>query len=333
MIGVTLGGGVGRLQGTHGLLLDALVSVRLVTAKGKLVEASASSNPDLFWAIRGAGANFGVVTSATYKLHPLINGGSILNADLYYPANKSLAYFKAVEAFGDNLPPRLASITFATWNSSINSIQVAANWVYYGPRAEGLKLLQPLLDLKPTAAVISDVRYNRLAATAGDNFDAIVCQPKAIRSLYGINQKKYSAAAYQRAFDKMAGFFRDHPGGRNSALSFEFFPNQASGAVPADETAYPWRDATGYLVPNFSWDAGDDATATAAGKLGLELRQELARTSGYDGITVFVNYARGDEGVENIYGRDKLPRLVRLKKAWDPDNVFAYYHPLPTDYS
>lgn len=80
------------------------------------------------------------------------------------------------------------------------------------------------------------------------------------------------------------------------------------------------------------WGEGDTATAAAANKLGLELRDELALTSGYSEPSVFLNYARGDEDLEQIYGRDKLPRLASLKKAWDPDNIFAYNLPIPTEY-
>ncbi|ORY71928.1 uncharacterized protein BCR38DRAFT_480404 [Pseudomassariella vexata] len=98
LIGVTLGGGLGRFTGVHGLLLDALVSVRLITADGKLREVLKNKHPDLLWAIRGAGANFGVVTSATYKLSPLRNNGDILNADFIFPAEKSSGYFRALEA-------------------------------------------------------------------------------------------------------------------------------------------------------------------------------------------------------------------------------------------
>lgn len=70
---------------------------------------------------------------------------------------------------------------------------------------------------------------------------------------------------------------------------------------------------------------------TASNSLGPELRGDFAATSGYDGLTVYVNYAAGDETLEQIYG-DKLPRLASLKAKYDPDNVFKFYHALPTSY-
>ncbi|TGJ82155.1 hypothetical protein E0Z10_g6607 [Xylaria hypoxylon] len=333
LIGVTLGGGAGRYQGIHGLVIDALVSVRMVTAAGELIEVSKDSHPDLFWAIRGAGANFGVITSATYKVNRLVNEGNFLHADFYFSAEKSHDYFKIIESLNDNLPANLATIVLINYNSSTNGIQVGGNWVYFGPEKEGLKALKPVFDLGPIASVVSVVPYKNLLATTGGGYDTLVCQGHTVRDLYSLNQKTYSASGWQKGFDKMAKFFDEHPGGRNSALVFEVFPNQATASVASDETAFPWRDARGYIIGHFIWGEGDTATAAAANKVGVELRDELVLTSGYDEPSVFVNYARGDEGLENIYGRDKLPRLAKLKKTWDPNNIFAYNnYPIPLEY-
>ncbi|KAI1125556.1 hypothetical protein F5Y10DRAFT_246815 [Nemania abortiva] len=333
LIGVTLGGGAGRYQGIHGLVVDALVSVRMITAAGELIEVSKESYPDLFWAIRGAGANFGVVTSATYKLNRLVNKGNFLHADFYFAAEKSYDYFKIIESLNDKLPANLATIVLINYNASTNSIQVGGNWVYFGPEEEGMKALAPVFELGPIASVVSVVPYNRLLATTGGGYDTLVCIGHTVRDLYSLNQKTYSASGWQKGFDKMAKFFDENPGGRNSALVFEVFPNQATESVASDETAFAWRDAKGYIIGHFIWAEGDAATAEAANKVGLELREELVLTSGYDEPSVFVNYARGDEGLENIYGRDKLPRLVQLKKTWDPNNLFCYNnYPLPSKY-
>lgn len=78
------------------------------------------------------------------------------------------------------------------------------------------------------------------------------------------------------------------------------------------------------------WSKGDNNTARAADIVGSELRRDLAATSGYPNGSVFLNYARGDEALEQIYGIDKLPRLVTLKRIWDPSNIFGYNNALPT---
>ena len=96
-----------------GLVADALVSARVVTSDGRVVQVSKTQNPDLFWGIRGAGANLGVVTSATYKAHKLVdnNQGQILNADLIFPANQSRDYFNVLESFSGKMPAGLAIIS------------------------------------------------------------------------------------------------------------------------------------------------------------------------------------------------------------------------------
>lgn len=86
----------------------------------------------------------------------------------------------------------------------------------------------------------------------------------------------------------------------------------------------------------FSWSSSspdrDKVLADASNELGRELRADFSQTSGYPDLSVYVSYAHSDETIEQIYGRDKLPRLVALKKKWDPLNAFAYNNSLPTDY-
>lgn len=121
-VGVTVGSGVGRFTGLFGLVADALVSARVVTADGRVVQVSERQNPDLFWGIRGAGANLGVVTSATYKAHKLVNQGEILNADLIFPANKSREYFDVLEALSGKMPAKLAVITLIYYDPAAQAV-------------------------------------------------------------------------------------------------------------------------------------------------------------------------------------------------------------------
>lgn len=119
MIGVTLGAGVGRLQGVHGLVLDALESARIVIANGTLLEVSRTKNADLFWGVRGAGQNFGVVTSATYKLHPLTKGGVWTSTDLIIPLEKNASYFKTVASLMP-LPAHFTIQTLVSYSAERN---------------------------------------------------------------------------------------------------------------------------------------------------------------------------------------------------------------------
>lgn len=124
VVGATLGGGIGGLQGERGLLLDALESVKIVTPQGALVEASKSKNSDLFWALRGAGSNFGIVTSATYKLPEISNGGMYMNADFLFPATASGAFFEILEATEKNMSSKLAINAVAAYNRQVGAVSI-----------------------------------------------------------------------------------------------------------------------------------------------------------------------------------------------------------------
>lgn len=140
LIGATLGAGVGIFQGLLGLIIDSLVSVRLVTADGNLVEASEDLNPDLFWGIRGAGANFGIATSATYKLHDAvdINNGQVMTADLVFSAHMKSDYFKTLESFEDKWPAELAGGSTIAWNADSEAVcirgTVFLSFLFINPR-------------------------------------------------------------------------------------------------------------------------------------------------------------------------------------------------------
>lgn len=91
------------------------------------------------------------------------------------------------------------------------------------------------------------VKWNQIINRSGGGFDKFVCQPNQPRSLYSLNQKIYSADGYQRGFKKIEKYFHDYPGGRDTTLVYEIFPNQAVAAVPDDATSFPWRDFKGFM--------------------------------------------------------------------------------------
>lgn len=123
VVGATLGGGVGRYQSLHGLIIDALVSVRLITASGEIVIASETSNPELFWGIRGAGANFGIVTSATYKLSTLTNNGLALTVDFVFPMGMTYDFFRVLEKLGTDSTPGLSAITLFVYDEDTDLVR------------------------------------------------------------------------------------------------------------------------------------------------------------------------------------------------------------------
>ncbi|KAI1174461.1 FAD-binding domain-containing protein [Nemania sp. FL0916] len=328
VIGATLGAGVGLFQGLFGLMIDALTSVRLVTAQGEVVEASTSKNPELFFGIRGAGANFGIITSATYKLSKAVNDGQVFTADVIFPESMKSDYFNALKTYEDAMPAELAVNTSITWNADANQTQIIGTFVYSGPEARAMEVLAPFFKLNPPIIRKSVVPYDQVSYTILFGMLPALSQPGGIHDIWSVNVRKFAVESLNSAFDKFDAFFKANPDGRLSAGILESFSNQAVVSSVQD-TSYPWREAIGNFTFQMTWPALGNPVEQAANELGRSLRDEFASTSGFPDLSVYVSYAYGDEKLEQIYG-DNLRRLVALKKKWDPENVFRFNNGLPT---
>lgn len=121
-MGATLGGGIGNLYGLHGPILDSLLSVHVVTGTGEIVDASRTQNAGLFWAVRGAGFNFGIVTSAAFKVYDATNGGQFLNADMAFPPSANGSVFEILSSFAGAQPNALSFDTSALYLAAAGGV-------------------------------------------------------------------------------------------------------------------------------------------------------------------------------------------------------------------
>ncbi|KAK7532590.1 FAD-dependent oxidase [Phyllosticta citricarpa] len=330
LVGASLGGGIGRYQGFHGLILDALLSLRMVTAAGDIIDVSETSNSDLFWAMRGAGTNFGVILSATYKVSDLTHGGQVMNADMIFPGSANASFFEMIQGMQDKIPKELSLIASMAYNATSKTPEIIANFVYIGPEDDGRKVIKPFLNLSPMVQEISTVPWNQLLSKAAFGATALECIKGNQHSMFGVNVRNISASTYIDVFEKMTDFWTRENAAQGSSFSIEFFSNAAMVAVPQDATAYPWRDTKAYLMLQMTWTNAD--AADSANHLAKQLRSQLVNTSGYPQHSVYVSYAHGDEPLASKFGASKLPRLAEMKKRWDPSNVFAYGASLPEQY-
>ena len=122
MVGATLGGGVGPYGGLHGLQIDALRSVRLVTGTGSLINVSASSHPDLWWGMLGAGFNFGIVTSATYQIYNFTNNGQAMNADFRFHASQNASIYEFAQSYVGKLPDAFSIDIAIAYNEAFGGV-------------------------------------------------------------------------------------------------------------------------------------------------------------------------------------------------------------------
>ncbi|OQE10144.1 hypothetical protein PENFLA_c090G01387 [Penicillium flavigenum] len=325
MVGATLGGGVGRFQGLHGLILDALESVKLVTAAGDLITVSASENKDLFWGLRGAGFNYGIATSATYNIHDLVNDGNVLNADFMFPASVNETYFNILASY-ETLPAGLSLYTLVMNAPSVGPV-ILLNAVYPGPEQEGLDLIAPFLNLTSIQRNITMVNWDAVDYAAGFGLGAAFCVNGENHNMWSVGVRSIDAKTHIDYFNKLVQFWNEYPAASGSTWQVEYFPIQAITAIVDDSTAYPHRQITAHEM--FSFNITDGSIGDKVDDFALAAVEAFNATSGFDDLRIYVSYAHGTEGLKPMYGAEKLPRLLKLKKKWDPKGLFSYNNGLP----
>ncbi|KAI4954153.1 hypothetical protein J4E91_001863 [Alternaria rosae] len=325
IIGLTLGGGVGPLSGEHGLLIDSLLSVEMVTGSGEILTASATENSDLFWGMRGAGFNFGVVTSATYRIYDTINDGMVYNADMSFEAEKNATIFEILQTYQGSHDGKLAFSIASSIKNNIPTIDVSA--IYYGNKQQGDAAIKSFIAQKPYFSNITVVPYNKLVSVANFGGD-VFAQRKGTRAdMWGFQLNNLTVPALVDTFTKYINFLLANPAISNTNWVVEKFGLGITAAIDNDSTAYAWRKTVSYGF--FAFYLPDTVTAeqtSTVDTFAAKIRTDLMSACGNPGGNVFPNYARGDEKPEQVYGVAKLPRLRLLKKKYDPKGLFNHYN-------
>ena len=310
--GLTLGGGQGWLTGKYGLSLDNLVSVDVVTSGGDLVRASAEENLDLFWAMRGAGANFGVATSFTYRLHPVT---TVLGGMVIHPLDRARDVLRFYRDFAASLPDELTTYA-ALLTGPDGSPVVALVPCYVGPIAEGEHLLAPLRGFgRPVVDTIGPIPYQTMQGLLGPAF------PHGRMNYW---KSGLTARINDAAIDALVEFAGRAPS-PNTAIAI----GECHGAyarIGQTETAYGHRDLQFDIVALSSWTnpAENERNIVWTRSLYAALEPEL-------GSGIYVNDLGNDDGTERVrraYG-ENYERLAALKRRFDPDNVFRMNQNIP----
>jgi FAD/FMN-containing dehydrogenase len=311
--GLTLGGGIGYLARGHGLTIDNLVSAEVVTADGRVLHASAEEHPDLFWAIRGGGGNFGVVTSFDLALHPV---SDVYVGIFFYEPDVATDLLRFYADFIKDAPReyggfpgfhRAPPVEFVPSDRHGDPVSVAiVHWT--GPIEEGEKAMEPFRDLAPRVAeMVAPMPYPALNGA----FDALY--PKGLRSYW---KGTFIREMSDKLIDQYAAFGANVP---EVSAAVHLYPiNGAVHDVPQAETAFPFRDSTFASVTLISWqDPSLD-----------EERIQWARDL-YDATAPFtvgagyVNFLSEDDAgnVAQNYGQS-YARLKEVKRAYDGENLF-----------
>lgn len=319
--GLTLGGGFGWLSRPLGLTIDNLLSAEIVTATGESVTASEAENPDLFWAIRGGGGNFGIVTSFTFRLHKI--GPEVLSGLIIHPLDAAGDVLRFYRDFVLSAPEELVCwfvlrkappLPFLPeeWHGK-EILALAA--CYSGSIADGERILKPLRDYgKPIADVIAPHPY-----TAWQQ----ILDPLLTPGMRNYWKSHYFRELQDGLIDVLVKYAHRLPDPQTEIAFAQL--GGAINRVPPEATAYAHRDAQFAVNLHGRWDvASKDAACIGWAR---EMHQALApfATGG-----VYVNFLTEEEQgrVPAAYGRD-YNRLVALKNKFDPTNLFQLNQNIP----
>jgi FAD/FMN-containing dehydrogenase len=319
--GLTLGGGIGWLDRLAGLTCDNLLGAEVVAADGKVLKASGDANPDLFRALRGGGGNFGVVTSFTYRLHPVPGAyGGLLG----YTMDQAAEVLQAYREIGGHAPDRLALYAGLVTAppapfvpEHLRGQQLAGLIpVYFGAAEEAARVLAPLRALGPPAvAMLRPMSYRQVQQLTDGLNPPGMHHYYTAEWLHGLHDQTIEAlvAAAGDALSPLSVIVLKRMGG-------------ATARMPADATPFCYRQAEHNLDIHAQWPPGSPpephiASARAA-------RQAAQRDSAGGGYVNFLGADQGPGRIRMAYGGN-YARLSRIKTAYDPDNFFRLNNNIP----
>jgi len=316
--GLTLGGGYGWLRRRHGLSCDNVVSAQVVCADGKVRTASADSNPDLYWAIRGGGGNFGIVTNFTFELHEL--GPLVAFVGVFYPLEEIREILPRWRAIASEAPDEVTTVvvtaTFPADPAMPEVIQgrdvAIVGGVYAGDVDEGLKQMQGLREL---GTVLFDMTGPTPFTAVQSGFDPLF--PRGQQQAYWKSQ--YIDELTDDALELIATKALDRPAPLTLVSTFQM--GGAINRVDPEATAFAERSAPWMISIDGIWDDPADNDRV----IGW-VRQTWNEISEFGNGGIYLNFTGlSDEmpsaGVDSAFGRN-LQRLAEIKAIYDPDNFF-----------
>jgi FAD/FMN-containing dehydrogenase len=306
--GLTLGGGIGYLTPAFGLTLDNLLSARLVTADGAVITASEEERPELFWALRGGGGNFGAVVEFTFRLHPV---GLLFGGAIEFPPQDAPAVLEAWRTLMTDAPDRFQSFAQVARDGATGLGRVHITVAHLDGADAGREAVERLTGgLTPLRTEVRPMYYAELQDI----------YPRLAFGLRNYWSGRFLGELPDELLALTAEKFADD--GANGGVLFESL-HGAPGRVSPDATAFTGRQARWNATFINVWlDPKEDERQVVAARSYSKALAPWALGGGY------LNYASEpvSEGLESEFGADRLARLRAVKRDYDPANVFRFNH-------
>ncbi|KAK0637467.1 hypothetical protein B0T17DRAFT_483777 [Bombardia bombarda] len=324
--GPALGGGHGYFQGQYGNLGDQVISARVVLASGEVVTADETRNADLYWALRGAGHNFGIVTEFRYRIHDIVEPTWAYEF-LIFDHSKVEEIYTVSNEMMESQPPQ--AILWSTWvmNVTIDPVHPIVNYsiFYNGPYDKLREFTQPLHALKPLSSLSGTTPYPELTTLTGQQVGSVLCGYQGSVKEFPFDVVKYDVPGILKWWDIYSAGIKAEPALDKTFCLLEGYSWQAVQAVPAASTAFPHRQQRLLLSPVVTYDFTANTTLDDVATSWGEAMRAAGR--GKFKPRSYVNYASGDETLQALYGYEpwRLARLRQLKKKYDPKGQFNFY--------
>ncbi|KAI1812660.1 hypothetical protein GGS20DRAFT_599881 [Poronia punctata] len=333
LAGPALGGGHGRYEGIYGLVSDNLLHLNVVLADGTSVGVNATSHPDLFWAMRGAGHNFGIVTSMKLKIYP--RELKTWHYHNYIWSHTKLdTVFKLLNKLNDKgkTPPKMGVNYGRIYiNSTISKTEGIVWWTfgYAGPASEAEKILRPFNAIGAITEEMGDIPFPDLGRPQRTSLSD--CGRGGPFALSTAMTRTWNLTTERRNYELWRKNVALYPELRDASLFYEGYSVKAVQDIPSDSTAYPHRDQLHLSYATATVPDGSDLRPVAEAWMKAHWDIWNEGQPGRKPAT-YVNYATGTayQTVETIYGYEpwRLQRLRSLKARYDPHNSFRFYSPI-----
>ena len=316
--GLTLGGGIGRLQRQFGLTIDNLAAVELVTADGRVVRASETDEPELFWGIRGAGWNYGIATGFEFRLKPF--GPNLHRGVRMYPATQVHEVWALFRDYAANAPDAVSfifSIAPATpaedYPDSVAGGAIALIGFNHSGSADAVERDTAGLRRGPEPVTVTAESKRYLEVQTSHDLVLGWGRRSFIKGLYANDVRP-------EALDELVEMVASGPGEASFSVTAQ---GGAIGRVAEEDTAFSGRAARFDLSADSIWD---DPALDAANREWVRRAMAIVEPDAIPGRYANENADVGPEETLAIYGPEKVARLAALKRTWDPDNVFWRNH-------